>query len=214
MYFSNHNKNITFSNHWGGLLEVCGTGKVVKEDTDVNPGSTGSLLDHGYDLSLTNGITSVGPGFIEQFKHLRSLIISYTVKDIAVTPELLALLRKNKVMVRGWYDSFGERFAKDNRLPFLHADIFVGWHHDEEHYTNTKLTLSFRDKGKVFRVYDEYCPGISAGSNGGGVWEREMESDFYAGETLQTFAERFQRFSQDILKNKDLEYFLRTANKR
>ena len=214
MYFSNHNKKITYSNHWGGLLEVCGTGPVVKEDLDVSPGSTKDVIDHGYDLSFTDGITSVGPGFIEQFKHLRSLIIHYSVKDIAMTPGLKAFLHQNKVVIRGWYDSFGERFAKENGLKFLHTDIFIGWHHEEEHCTNTKLTIRFRPDGTVYREYDEYCPGISAGNNGGGVWEGELPKDFYKGETLQSFAERLPRFSEPILKNKDLGYFLKTANKR
>ena len=156
MYFSNHNKKITYSNHWGGLLEVCGTGKVVKEDLDVSPSNIKDVIDHGYDLSLTSGITSVGPGFIERFTHLRSLIIHYSVKDIAKTPELIAMLRSKKVVIRGWYDSFGERFAKENGLQFLHADIFIGWHSDEEHYTNTKLTIRFRPDGTPYREYDEY----------------------------------------------------------
>lgn len=214
MYFSEHNKKITYSNHWSGLLEVCGTGPVVKEDTNVSPGSTRDLLDHGYDLSFTDGITSVGPGFIEQFNHLRSLIFHYSVKSITATPELIAMLKRKNVVIRGWYDSAGEKFARDNGLKFLHADIFIGWHSDEEHYTNTKLTIRFRPDGSPYREYDEYCPGISAGNNGGGVWEGELTRDFYRGETLQSFAEWLPRFKSPILKNKDLEYFLRTANKR
>ena len=214
MYFSDHNKKITYSNHWDGLLEVCGSGPVVKEDTEVSPGRTKDLLNDGYDLSLTYGITSVGPGFIEQFRHLRSLILSYTVQDIAMTPELKDLLVRNNVVIRSWYASFGERFAKENNLKFLHADIFIGWHSAPEQHCSTKLTIRFRPDGTPYREYDDYCPGISAGNNGGGVWERDLPKDFYVGETLQSFAEFLPNYREPILKNKDLEYFLYTANRR
>jgi len=214
MYFSSHNGDITYDSHWGGLLEVCGTGAVVKEDATVDYGQTKTMWKDAYDLSFTNGITSIGPGFIENCRHIRSLIISYTVESIAVTPELLALLRKNKTVVRGWFDSCGERFAKENGLPFLHADLFVGWHNDERHYTNTKFTIRFKKDGTVYREYDEYCPGISAGNNGGGVWTAELEADFYKDETLEGFAERFPNYTEAILENKDLAYFFRTAARR
>lgn len=214
MYFSNHNENITFSTTWGGLLEVCGKGAVVKEDAEVNPGKSQDMWDRGLDVSLTDGITSVGPGFLEHFTRMRQLIIHYSVKDIAMTKELKALLKKNRVLVRGWFDSYGERFAKENGLRFLHTDLFVGWDCDEDHYTHTKLTIRFNPDGTVTRQYDDYCPGISAGNNGGGTWEAELESDFYVNETLQGFAERLPRFTQVILKNKDLAYFFRTASKR
>lgn len=36
MYFSVHSDKITYSNHWDEVLEVCGTGAVVKEDTEVS----------------------------------------------------------------------------------------------------------------------------------------------------------------------------------
>ena len=44
MYFSDYNKEITYSTSWGGILEVCGKGKVCKEDTNVSPLS-GSLKE-------------------------------------------------------------------------------------------------------------------------------------------------------------------------
>ena len=216
MYFSKHNKGITYNTRWGGTLEVCGKGMVCKEDTSVEPLSSSRQEWAGRfsTIALTAGITEVGPGFLETFTSMSELEIHYSVRSIAETPELLALLKKRRVVVRGWYDSAGERFAVAHGLRFIHADLLVGWAHDEEHYTNTKLEIRFDSKGKPYRHYDDYCPGISAGNNGGGEYERELPEDFFKGETLASFASWLTRFSSDILKNKDLEYFLATANRR
>ena len=54
----------------------------------------------------------------------------------------------------------------------------------------------------------------AASNNGGGTYERELDEDFFVGETLESFAEWFTRFQNDILKNEDLKYYLETANKR
>ena len=35
MYFSKHNKNITYINHYSGLLEVEGEGVLCREDTEL-----------------------------------------------------------------------------------------------------------------------------------------------------------------------------------
>jgi len=145
---------------------------------------------------------------------MEELRIHFTVKSIATTPALQTLLKKNKVVVRGWYDSFGERFAQENGLKFLHANIEVGWAHDEAHYTNTRMEIRFDETGKPYAFYDDICPGISAGNNGGGTYTQDIPEDFFVGQTLESFAESKPRFRDDILKNEDLKYFLRTANKR
>ena len=214
MYFSEFNKKITYDTVWGGTLHVCGKGKVCKEDLEVSPNPDKKWKDHSWFISLDDGITEVGGGFLEAFRRMTELAIHYSVKSIETTPELLTLLQKNKVVIRGWYDSFGERFAREHGLKFIHADIEVGWAHDEEHYTNTRMEIRFDDKGKPYAFYDDICPGISAGNNGGGTYTQDIPEDFYKGETLESFAEWKKRFRNDILKNKDLAYFLKTANKR
>ena len=214
MYFSEFNKKITYESHWGGILDVCGEGKVCKEDLTVSYARDEKWRKDFSTINLTKGITGVGAGFLEAFQNMGTLVIHYSVKSIEMTPALKSLLKKNKVVVRGWYDSFGERFARENELRFIHADILVGWAHDEEHYTNTRLEIRFDEKGKPYRFYDDICPGISAGNNGGGTYTRELDEDFYVGETLESFAEWLQRFSKDILKNDDLKYFFEKASKR
>ena len=90
----------------------------------------------------------------------------------------------------------------------------MGWARDEEHMTNTRLEIRFNEQGKPYRFYDDICPGWAASNMGGGTYERELDEDFYVGETLESFADWFERFRDDILKNKDLQYYLETANKR
>ena len=208
MYFSNFNKNITYSTVWGGELTVEGQGAVKKEDTNVSPGSLKDLQKY-HIIRLDNGITSVGPGFLETFGNMQGLIICRSVKSIAMTPALSALLQRNRVLVRGWKNTLADRFAADNGLPFLQADILIGWSGLDAHYTNTKLTLRFREKGNPFLEFDDYCPGISAGNNGGGTYTRELDKGALNGMTLQSFADRLPRFQEPILKNQDLNWFLK-----
>jgi hypothetical protein len=163
---------------------VCGKGTVHAKDLEV---------DHdGYrGVAFCKGITEVGPGVLEAFLQLDYIVIHYSVKAIAVSPELAARLRKRKVLVRGWYDSYGERFAREHGLEFR-----------------------FNEQGKPYRFYDDICTGWAASNNGGGTYERELDENFYKGETLETFAERFTRFRNDILRNEDLAYYFMTAQKR
>ena len=216
MNFSKHNEDITYSDSWGGPLEVCGKGKVCEQDLDVayDDGKGRGWTDAFEGVRFESGITEVGPGFLDAFKNLSYIVIPVTVKSIGVTPALENLLHRNKVLVRGWYDSFGERFALEHGLQFRHADIVVGWAHDEEHDTRTRLEIRFNEEGKPYRFYDDVCSGWAASNNGGGTYERELDEDFFVGETLESFAEWFSRFRGSILKNKDLKYFLSTANKR
>lgn len=216
MNFSKFNKEITYSFTWGYPLKVCGKGKVCEGDLDVDyDGGKGRRWADEYPrVEFEKGITEVGPGFLEGFHKLKELIIPRTVKSIGITPELEALLKKNKVVVRGWYDSVGEKFAQEHGLKFIHSDFVVGWYRDEEHYTSTRLEIRFTDKGKPYRFYDDICPGISAGSNGGGTYERELDEDWFVDETPETIADWLTRFKEPILKNDDLKYYLETANRR
>lgn len=217
MYFSNHNKHITFSFTYGGPLEVetDAKGPVCKEDTDVSPSPDKNWTNKYYSIQLTKGITEAEPGFLEQFKKMNCLIIDRTVKKIAETEELKNLLKKNKVLIRGAYDTYAEQFAKNNGLKFLHSDIFLVVDTCEERYENTFMTLRFFPNGKADIHYNVFCPGISAGNNGGGEYARELPEDFYVGYTIETFADRFpERLRDALLKNEELKLFLQSANKR
>ena len=216
MNFSLFNKDIEYSYTWGHPLKVLGQGKVCEGDLDVkyDQGKGRGWTDEYEGVEFTKGITEVGPGFLEGFPNLKYIVIPYTLQSIAVTSKLKAMLKKKDVLVRGWYDSYGERFAKENGLAFRHADIFVGWTRDEEHDIGTRLEIRFNEEGKPYRWYDDVCSGWAASNSGGGTYERELDEDFFVGETLESFADWFSRFRTAILKNEDLKYYFETANKR
>ena len=68
MYFSNHNEKITYINHYSGLLEVEGEGVLCREDATDVWGETGTGWASSYDvLSVTEGITAIGEGYLECF---------------------------------------------------------------------------------------------------------------------------------------------------
>ena len=210
------NNKIELSTNWHYALQVRGKGKVCEEDLDQKAGKGGerAWTAEYLGVEFASGITEVGPGFLEAFPNLQSVEIHYTVQSIAVTPQLKAHLKKNRVLVRGWYDSFGERFARELGLEFRHADIFIGWYRDEEHDTGTRLEIRFDEQGKPYRFYDDVTTGWAASVSGGGTYTRELDEDFFVGETLESFAEWFVRFREPILKNEDLKYYFETANRR
>lgn len=125
MYFSNNNENITYSNHYSGLLEVQGQGVLCREDAEVW-GEAGNDWADSYDvLSVNEGITALGEGYLDAFPRIGCLILSRTVASVAVTPALVKRMRKSKVLIRGEYDTYAEIFAKENKLDFLHSDIHI-----------------------------------------------------------------------------------------
>lgn len=85
--------------------------------------------------------------------------------------------------------------------------IMVGWHRTD--YSNTKLTIRFKNDGTPYLEYDEYTSGISAGNCGGGTYTRDIEPDFYKSETLESFANRLPGYHDVILKNKDLAHLFK-----
>lgn len=191
----------------GGILTVEGTGKVCQEDTDVEylMRSKEEWIQEYTRLCIAAGITEIGPGFLETFAFMEELTIHYSVKTIAMTPELKSLLTSRKVVIFGWRDSAGERLAQELGLKFVQAEIFVGWFRSS--YSSTKLIIKF-DRECPYLYFDEYSQGSSAGSCGGGSWEEELAKDFPVGVTLESFAMKHIQWDDEIMSNKDLKYYL------
>ncbi len=215
MYFSKHNKKIIYINHYSGLLEVKGEGVLCREDTEVSPTPTESLAKEYDTLSVTEGITEVGEGFLDAFPNIGCLILARTVGAVAASPELDKRLRKNKVLIRGEYDTFAERFAEEKGLRFLHCDIHLADDDIAEHYEHDIITLRFHPKGAPDIHYDCYTPGSSAGSYGGGEYAKKLPKDFYVGCTVEQFAGNFpERLREQLTANGMLCRFLEAANRR
>ncbi len=215
MYFSVHNHDVKYINHYSGLLEVEGNGSLCREDTEVSPKEPTHWVDEYDTLSINEGITELGEGFLDAFPKIDCLILSRTVTSVAVTPELLKRLRKNSVLIRGEYDTFAEHFAKENGLDFLHCDIHLA---DDDRVVPPEhdiITLRFFTDGPPDIHYNCFTPGSSAGSYGGGEVTTDLPRDFFVGCTLEQFAARFpERLREQILSNDALCRFLESANRR
>ena len=215
MYFSKHNKNTVYINHYSGLLEVEGEGLLIKEDAEVQP-TTERNWQKEYDtLSVKEGITGLGKGYLEAFPNIDCLILARTVESVATTPELDKRLRKNKVLIRGEYNTFAEKFAEEKGLGFLHCDIHLADDDIGDHYEHDIITLRFHDNGSSDIHYNCFTPGSSAGSYGGGEYANPLPRDFYVGCTVEKFADNFnERVRGQILSNDMLRRFLDAANSR
>ena len=167
MNFSLFNKKIEYSFTWGRPLKVLGEGKVCERDLDVkyDQGKGRRWTEEYVGVEFDKGITGVEAGFLEGFPNLKYVVIPYTLRSIEVTPKLKAMLQQKNVLVRGWYDSYGERFARENGLAFRHADIVVGWTRDEEHDTSTRLEIRFNEKGCRRLRHSVGCAGRYPGTN-------------------------------------------------
>lgn len=215
MYFSNHNENITYSNHYSGLLEVKGEGALCREDAQVW-GESGKGWANSYDvLSVTEGITALGEGYLEAFPKIECLILSRTVVSVVVTPEFVKRMLKRKVLIRGEYDTYAESFAKDNKLDFLHSDIHIADDDIEIAHEHDIITLRFHSDGSADIHYNCFTPGSSAGSYGGGEYANKLPKNFYVGCTIEKFADNFnERIREQILSNEAIMRFLESANRR
>lgn len=206
MYHSNHNKDITYFFTWGKPVQIEGKGPVCKDDTDIGKEN---WTNEYINLHFKDGITEVKKGFLESFPALRTLIIDRSVQNIEMTDELRIILKNNDVVIRGNYDSYAERFARENALLFIHKDIYIGIRRNEKHQESRTVTLRFAENGQISLLYEDFCQGISAGNTMGGEFTRDMPKDFHPGCTLKEFAYMMpEAYFDQIMGNKELENFL------
>ncbi len=215
MYFSNRNDKTVYINHYSGLLEVEGEGDLCREDTDVFPATDGDWAKEYDVLDVKEGFTALREGFLDAFPDISCLILARTVESVATTPEIDKRLRKNKVLIRGEYDTFAEEFAREKGLKFLHCDIHLADDNDETHHEFDIITLRFHPNGSADIHYNCFTPGSSAGSYGGGEVANKLPRNFYSGCDLEAFADHFpERLREQLLSNGMLGRFLEAANRR
>ncbi len=215
MYFSKHNEKIKYINHASGLLEVKGEGVLYRKDTEVWPIENSGWTREYDTLSVTDGITELGEGYLDAFSHVGCLILSRTVKYVAASHELLKQMRKRKVLIRGEYDTFAEDFAKENKLNFLHSNIHIGEYDIEVAHEHDIVTLRFHMDAPPDIHFNCFTPGSSASHYGGGEYFNPLPRDFYVGCTIENFADILsERLREQILTNDALKRFLESANRR
>ena len=170
----------------------------------------------GVTFTLESGITDVETDFFDRFPTLNVLYISDTVKNIALTKNARKAFMKNSVLIIGSFDTYAERFAKENKLRFLHTDIElarVGEYSTREGIDVITLELFTSGKARVKQA--NYCPGSSAGNNGGGEIDFYLPRDFYMTHSQKDIAKMcWGTCSEAIIKNNAFGKFLAKAFKK
>ncbi len=211
-------------------LEAFGGG--IAEDADFSHSLEEVLRDfrreHGRDpvdvsyiiedtkaYQLDYWFTAIAPGYLEQLPALKELVLPGTVESVGMTPALEKLLRGNKTLIRGPFDSFAERFAGEYGLPFRPADLVIARHELEFVHEITVLTLTFRRDGRCCITAAINSPGSSAGNSFGGTFLHELPRAFYRTKTAEKVAEDFRTILETaILEDGRLEEFIAKARKK
>ena len=170
----------------------------------------------GVTFTLETGVIDVEIGFFDCFPTLRTLYISDTVRNIALTENARKAFIKNSVLIIGLFDTYAERFARENKLRFLHDDIELA--RVGEYSTHERIdiiTLELFTSGKARIKQANYCPGSSAGNNGGGEMSFYLPRDFYMTRSQNDIAKMcWGSCSEAIIKNNDFGRFLAKAFKK
>ena len=197
---------------WNSKAVFCNLDTITKEHTEKELAN--KKLSEITKLVFEEDVEKIQTGVIELFPSVEQIIFPNTIKSIPESTELASLLIRNKVLIRGYYDTYGESFAKKHFLKFVHADIVLGIHR-ENNFEGSQWKLCFEDSGKPYLHYESWTQGSSPGHTLGGERRCEIETDFYVGCTVEKFASRFgSHFSGLILKNQNLKNFLASANAR
>lgn len=213
MFFSERNEDTVYINHFSGLLEVEGTGDLVAGDAVVSPKCRDNWADEYDTLSIKEGITEIGEEYLENFWNINCLILSRSVTRISLSPADAEMLQRNKVLIRGEYNTFAEEFSRKMNLAFLHSDIFLAEVSDERE--RDIITLRFHTDAAPDIHHNIFTSGSSSGSYGGGEVASELPRDFYVGCTMEKFVKNFSAAAREqLMSNEMLRRFLENANRR
>jgi hypothetical protein len=162
---------------------------------------------------IYDGVTGMGHGCLDYFHSLKELRIADSVTDIAVSPELEDILKKNRTVIRGSFDSYAEKFSKKYSLPFMHDEIELGRSRSE--YAAYIITLRFHADGRPYIRQDCITGGISPGCNGGAEKDIPLPMNFYGKMTSEDIADLcIGSCYSAICGCGKLKKFLKTASRR
>lgn len=156
-------------------------------------------------------ITSIDPGFLVKFERLKELVLHDSFTGLEMTPELEKLFRKNRTLIRGAFDSFAERFARENGLRFRPADFVFATLNRPETKDVVKMTVIFSRNGKVFARENVSSPGSSPGLTSGIFVDYPLKKDFY-NSTIEDIVSEFNlRVREEVIKDGRLAVFMEKA---
>ena len=146
-----------------------GEGMLLISDLDryIRKGNT--LNDPcGIGFELEQGVTDVEAGFFDHIPYLLRIVAAPSVKSIGITEKTKEIFAKNGTVIEGEFDTYAERFAKQNGLKFVHTDIKLAQTGEYDQRGIDIITLEMFDNGSARIHQDCRCAGISAGNTGGG----------------------------------------------
>ncbi len=167
-------------------------------------------------FELDDGIEEVEKGFFDLIPTIGELEIASSVKNLGLTENTLKLFRDNSVLIRGKFDTYAERFARENNISFIHSDFVIGRAGDySEPWGTDVITLRFQPGSKPEIRQSNFCQGSSAGSSGGGDIDFYLPKDFYRYKTQEDIAGMcWGTCYESIMKCDELRVFLEKAVKK
>jgi hypothetical protein len=166
-----------------------------------------------FSFYIYDGVTGMGYGCLDYFHGLKELCIADSVIEIGVSPELEAIMKKNRTLIRGSFDSYAEKFAKQYGLPFLHSDFEIG--SVKTDYEANIISLRFHSDGRPYIYQNCITGGISPGCNGGCEKRIDLPMKFYREMSAENIADQcWAGCYSSVKSSKKLAAFLRKAAQR
>lgn len=163
-------------------------------------------MSAGYDY----GFTGVDSAFLEKLETLKELILPPSVTELSMTPNLESILKGNNTLIRGVFDSFAEKFARDHKLRFRHSDFVFAEYESEYAPETTRLSIRFKRDGSAVIKEDVSSPGTSASNTLGGVIFYQLNKELT--QTVEEIANLFSAGLRDaVFKDGRLADFLAKA---
>lgn len=189
-------------------------GTVLKaEDMSYWMDSAQRTDPEGISFQLGEEIEQVEDGFFALVPTINELFILNPECNIIMSEETVNLFKKNRVLIRGRFNTAAERFAKEYGLKFLHSDVELakaGDYHDAGGIDI--ITLRFYEDGNAYIHQNNLCTGSSAGWSGGGEMEFDLPSGFYKKMDAAAIAEKcWDSCQKEIVDNGILHKLLEQA---
>ena len=214
--------DLTLEAFGGGVLEDESFGHSLKDTLQDfrlrhgrDPIDVSYIIEDTKTYGLDYWFTAVAPGYLEQLPTLKELVLPASVESVGRTPALIKLLKGNRTLIRGPFDSFAEAFAREYGLPFRPADLPFARHELERAHEITALTLVFRRDGTCCIKEEINSPGASASHSFGWTFVHELPRAFYRVKTAEQIAGEFSDVLRDtILADGRLEAFVARAREK
>ncbi len=214
--------DLTLSAFGGGTVEDASFSHSLKEILRTfrekhgrDPIDVSYVIEDTKACELAYWFTAVAPGYLEQLPTLKELVLPDTVVSVGMTPALEKLLKGNRTLIRGAFDSYAETIAGQYRLPFRPADFEIARHEMERVREITILTLAFRRDGTCYIREDINSPGSSASHSFGWTFVHELPRAFYRVKTAEKVAGEFSEvMEKEILEDGRLSDFIVRAKEK